>query len=71
MQIVLTFIIVALAVAYAGNRILRRLRGKGNACSCEHCPHGCKSAEAASPTCTDCPLQSGCSSVRKEEMKEK
>ncbi|MDO4994796.1 MAG: hypothetical protein Q4E32_07305 [Bacteroidales bacterium] len=58
MQSILTYIIIALAVAYAVWRIIRRIRGKGNACGCggsgnDICPE-CQKG------CDGCPLLGSC-----------
>ena len=59
MQTLLTYLIVALAVAYAVWKFVQRIRGKGDACSC-----GGSSGDGKCPechtTCSGCPLSDGC-----------
>ncbi len=64
MQSILTYIIIALAVAYAVWTFIRRIRGKGNACGCggsgsDTCPE-CKKG------CDACPLLNNCNMKQKD-----
>ena len=59
MQTILTYIIIALAVAYAVWKFIRHVRGKGDVCGCSDnkgdgkCTEGC-------PQCSSCPLCDHC-----------
>ncbi len=65
MQTLFTYLIVALAVAYAVWKFVRRIRGKGDACSCGGPTPDGRCSECNTP-CSGCPLGDTCSMKKKK-----
>lgn len=64
MQSYLTYIIIALALAYVIRIILRRIFGKGNSCGCS----GGETCSECQKGCDGCPLCDSCTMKQKNSQ---